>query len=57
MNGFYALTGGLTAATAYTDDNTSFAGLAISQTKSSTEKFMTKAWSTLGTVKREEMVI
>jgi hypothetical protein len=57
MNGFYALTGGLTNATSYTDDNTSFAGLAMNQTKNTTERFKTRAWSTVGTKNTEEIVI
>jgi hypothetical protein len=57
VNGFYALTGGLINATSYTDDNTSLAGLAMNQTKNTTERFKTRAWSTVGTKNTEEIVI
>jgi hypothetical protein len=57
MNGFYALTGGLTNATSYADDDTSFDGLVINPSKKMTERFKTKAWSTIGTKNTKEIVI
>ncbi|CAN9282426.1 unnamed protein product [Alternaria alternata] len=57
MNGFYALSGGLTDLTSYTDDNTTFAGLAINPSKKTTDRFKTRAWSTVGTKYTEEIVI
>jgi hypothetical protein len=57
MNGFYALSGGLTNVTSYNDDNTTFAGLAINPSKQITERFKTRAWSTTGTKHTERIVI
>ena len=57
MNGFYALSGGLTNVTSYNDDNTTFAGLAINPSKQMTERFKTRAWSTVGKKHTERIVI
>jgi hypothetical protein len=57
MNGFYALSGGLTNVTSYTDDNTTFASLAINPSKQMTERFKTRAWSTVGTKHTETIVV